>query len=323
MSKNKKIAIGILLLFMLLLPLIINQYILQIVIMTIASAVLGLTFMLSLKVGLPRFDIAGWMGVGAYTSALLMTKAGMSFWPTVVIGGLISVILGWMIYIIPMRRGMITFFIFTMIMSMALFQLFGSLDILGGWTGTGVVATPTLGPLKFEGKFSIYYLGLFFIVLVIVVLNLLYKSKIGRAWNAIGSSPKLASSVGVNVIKYRMANVLIGNFIISMVGSYFIVYARAAVPTAFSFALSIQMMMYVVVGGMFYSVAGPIIGATIIAFLPEYLRIADQYASILTSAVIILIVIFMPMGILGLFNMRIIPWFYRTKLYARIKAKLA
>lgn len=323
MSKNKKIAIGILLLFMLLLPLIINQYILQIVIMTIASAVLGLTFMLSLKVGLPRFDIAGWMGVGAYTSALLMTKAGMSFWPTVVIGGLISVILGWIIYIIPMRRGMITFFIFTMIMSMALFQLFGSLDILGGWTGTGVVATPTLGPLKFEGKFSIYYLGLFFIVLVIVVLNLLYKSKIGRAWNAIGSSPKLASSVGVNVIKYRMANVLIGNFIISMVGSYFIVYARAAVPTAFSFALSIQMMMYVVVGGMFYSVAGPIIGATIIAFLPEYLRIADQYASILTSAVIILIVIFMPMGILGLFNMRIIPWFYRTKLYARIKAKLA
>ncbi len=320
MSKNKKIAIGILLLFMLLLPLIINQYILQIVIMTIASAILGLTFMLSMKVGLPRFDIAGWMGIGAYTSSILMIKYSMSFWPTVLIGGLISAILGWIIYIIPMRRGMITFFVFTMIVSMALFQLFGSLEFFGGWTGTGVVPTPHIGPFQFDGKFSIYYLGLFFTVLVIVVLNLLYKSKIGRAWNAIGSSPKLASSVGVNVVKYRMANVLIGNFIISMVGSYFIVYARAAVPTAFAFGISIMMMMYVVVGGILYSIAGPIIGAIIIAFLPEYLRIADQYASIITSVIIILIVIFMPMGILGLLNMRILPWFYRTKLYARIKA---
>lgn len=321
MSKYKKIAIIIFALLLVALPWILNPYILQIVIGTISLAILGLAFMLSMKVGLIRFDIAGWFGVGAYTSILLTIHLGMPFWLTIPIAGLVAVVLGWLIYIVPMGRGMLTFFVFSMLVSMAFFQLFGSVAFFGGWTGTKVVDPPSIGSFVFSSKESIYYLGIVFFALVITVLMLLYKSKIGRAWSAIQSSTKLASSVGINVLKYRMANVLIGNFIIAMTGCFFIAFARVATPASFGFGISMNMMMYAVIGGIFYSISGPIIGSLIFSFIPEYFRIAKSFAPILTSAVVILIIIFMPMGILGLINMRLLPWVYRTKLYANLKRK--
>lgn len=321
LTKQRKIALGIFALLLLVLPFIINPYILQIVIMTITFAILGLAFMLSMKVGLFRFDIAGWYGVGAYTSILLTIHLGMPFWLTIPIAGLIAVVLGWIIYIVPMGRGMITFFVFSMLVSMAIYQVFGSVEFFGGWTGTKVVAPISIGSFVFTSKESIYYLGLVFLALIITVLILLYHSKIGRAWNAIGSSPKLASSVGINVVKYRMINILIGNFIIAMVGCYYIAYAHVATPFSFGFGISVNMMMYAVVGGILYSISGPILGAVIISFIPEYFRVAKEYAPILTAAAIILIVIFMPMGVLGLFNMRILPWFHGTKLYKSLRSK--
>ena len=318
MSNTAKIALGVLILLLIAIPRWVNPYVLQILILTITYAMLGLAFSFTLRVGLPRFDIAAWWAVGAYTTALLMKKGGMSFWPTILIGGIIAVLLGWLIFKITIPRGMIVFLMFGMVTAMAMQQLFGSISFFGGWGGTGLVPRVTIGSFKFVRKPELYYLGLFFLTLNIVVYYLLYNSKIGRAWNAIGSSMKLASSVGVDVVKYRMANVLIGNFFLAMAGSYYIAYSLTAVPSTFSFHNSIYVMMYAIVGGLFHSLAGPIIGAAIITFVPEYFRVVKEYEPIITSAVIILIIIFMPMGVLGLIDQRLKPWFFHTKWYIRL-----
>lgn len=308
MSKIVKVTIGVLVLLLLVLPWWINPYMVKIMILTITYAMLGLAFMLSMKVGLLRFDIAGWWGVGAYTTALLMKQAGMSFWLTLPIGGMIAVILGWLVFVIAIPRGMMVFFLFGMIATMALYQIFGSVQFFGGWGGTGVVPPPSIGSFEFVSKPSLYYMGLFFLAVTLLVYYLLYKSKIGRAWDAVGSSLKLASSVGVNVVRYRMANVLIGNFFIAVTGSYFVAYSLVAVPDAFSFHKSVFTMMYAVVGGLGHSLVGPIIGSMVVTLIPEYLRIAKEYEPIITSAAIILIIIFMPMGILGLVTQRLKHW---------------
>jgi branched-chain amino acid transport system permease protein len=241
----------------------------------------------------------------------------MSFWPTILIGGIIAVLLGWLIFKITIPRGMIVFLMFGMVTAMAMQQLFGSISFFGGWGGTGLVPRVTIGSFKFVRKPELYYLGLFFLTLNIVVYYLLYNSKIGRAWNAIGSSMKLASSVGVDVVKYRMANVLIGNFFLAMAGSYYIAYSLTAVPSIFGFHNSIYVMMYAIVGGLFHSLAGPIIGAAIITFVPEYFRVVKEYEPIITSAAIILIIIFMPMGILGLIDQRLKPLLFHMKWHTR------
>jgi ABC-type branched-subunit amino acid transport system permease subunit len=74
MSKIAKIAIVVIVLLVLTLPWLINPYVLQILIFTITYSMLGLAFAFTLRVGLPRFDVAAWWGVGAYTTALLMRR---------------------------------------------------------------------------------------------------------------------------------------------------------------------------------------------------------------------------------------------------------
>jgi len=302
MSKLAKVAWAALIAVVIALPWLINPYVLQVFILTITYSILGLAFALSLRVGLPRFDIAAWWGVGAYTTALLMQKAHMSFWLTLPIGGIIAMALGTLIFAIAIPRGMIVFLMFGMVTAMAMQQIFGSVDFFGGWGGTGVVPHPTLGSFAFVRKPELYYLGLFLLAVNLLAYYALYNSRIGRAWNAVGSSLKLANSVGINVVKYRMANVLIGNFFLAVAGGYFVAFSLVAVPDTFGFQNSIFVMMYAVVGGLFHSLAGPIIGAFIVTLIPEYLRMAKEYEPIVTAIAMILIIVFLPMGVLGLID---------------------
>jgi len=316
MSKLTKITLGIVVILLIIFPLFSNAYTVQVAITTITYSMLGLAFAFSMRVGLPRMDIAAWWGVGGYTTAILM-KDGMSFWLTALIGGLIAVIIGAIVFSIAIPRGMMAFFIFCMVLSMAFYQIYGTVKFFGGWSGIVNVPVPTIGAFEFIAKRDIYYMGLFFLVLNGVVYYLLYNSKIGRAWNAIGSGLKLARSLGIDVVKYRMANVLIGNFFIAVAGSYFVGYYRAAFPSIFSFAAGLNVMVYLIVGGFSYSLAGPILGALIATFVPEYLRVKAEYQVIFTSAIVILILMFLPFGVIGWVDQKVRPWLSSQKWYSR------
>ena len=89
-----------------------------------------------------------------------MLKTGMSFWLTIPIAGLISVALGYLVFKVAIPRGMMVFLMFGMVLSLAIQQIFGSLQFFGGWGGTEVIAPPSIFGLKFTQKPSLYYLGL-------------------------------------------------------------------------------------------------------------------------------------------------------------------
>jgi branched-chain amino acid transport system permease protein len=313
MSRLAKIGLIVLGLFLLILPWLVNPYLLQVVILTLTYSMLGLSFNFTLKVGLPRFDITAWWAVGAYTTAMLMWKADMSFWLTLLIGGMIAVGLGWLIFSLAIPRGMMVFLLFGLVLVLAVQQFFGSISFFGGWGGTGVASRATLGPITFVNKPELYYLGLFFLGMTIAVYYLLYNSKIGRAWNAIGSSLKLASSLGIDVVKYRLANVLIGNFFIAIAGGYLVAYSVIIVPDNFGLANSVYIMMYALVGGLAHNLSGPVVGALILTFVPEYLRVAREYEPIITAVITIIIIIFLPMGILSLYDKLVKTRFVHTK----------
>lgn len=312
MNKTKVISLAVLIALLLLLPWLVNPYVLQIVILTITYSMLGLAFALSLKVGLPRFDIAGWWAIGAYTTAILVIKTGMSFWLTIPIGGLIGVLFGLAVFSVIIPRGMMVFLLFGMVLTLGIQQIL-TLTFFGSWGGPGVVKPAAIGSFVFNRKPSLYYMGLVFLALNVAVYNSLYRSKIGRAWNAIGSSLKLADSVGINVVRYRIANVLIGNFFLALAGSYYVAYNQAVAPNTFSFPATVYVMMYLVVGGLASNIAGPMVGALIVTFIPEYLRLAKEYEPVVTGVAIILIIIFMPKGIMGILEDRITPWLGRVK----------
>lgn len=306
MPKRLRVAIGFLAILLIALPWVVNAHTLQLVILTITNSMLGLAFASSMRVGLPRFDAAAWWGVGAYTTAVLM-KIGMSFWLALAIGGITAVILGWIIFAIAVPRGMIVFLLFGIVVVMAFRQLFGSLQFFGGWGGTGVIPSPTIGSFSIIAKRDLYYMGLFFLGLNLVVYYLIYDSRIGRAWNAIGSSTRLAHSIGIDVVTYRMANVLIGNFFLALAGSYYLAYSLVTIPEICSLHNSIYAMAYAIVGGISYSLTGPIVGSALITFLSEYLHFTEELEPIITSVILMLIIILLPKGVLSLIDINVRP----------------
>jgi branched-chain amino acid transport system permease protein len=311
------IGLALIGLILLTLPMYASPYMTQIAITTITYSMLGLAFALGMRVGLPRLDLAAWWGIGGYTTALMM-KAGVSFWVTVLAGGIIAVILGWLLFSLALPRGMIAFFTFCMVLSMAIYQVFGSVKLFGGWGGLTSVPAPTIFSLVIDSQLEVYYLGLFFLVITVTIYYLLYHSRIGRAWGAISSSLKLAQSVGVNVVRYRLANVLIGNFLIAVAGSFFVAYYRAAIPSIFSFQAGVNTIVFLFIGGFGHSLIGPILGAIIATFIPEYFRFAQTLQSIAAAVVVILILMFLPMGILGVIDRWLMPWLLKRKWYARL-----
>jgi branched-chain amino acid transport system permease protein len=307
MSKTKAVVLAVVGLVVVTLPLYATPYMLQIATTTTCFAMLGLAFGLGMRVGLPRLDIAAWWGVGGYATAVLM-KHGVSFWLTVPAGGLIAVIISFLVFSLALPRGMVAFFVFSMVIAMAFSQVFGSLSFLGGWGGITNVPSPTVFGFPFDTQNRIYYLGLLFILVTIAVYLAFYHSRIGRAWDAITSSPKLASSVGVDVVRYRMVNILVGSFLIAATGSFYVIHYHAAIPSVFSFNAGVNTIAFLFIGGFTHSLAGPILGAFIVTFVPEYLQFAQTLRPIIIAAVVILILMFLPAGILGVWDNRIKPF---------------
>ncbi|NLO27063.1 MAG: branched-chain amino acid ABC transporter permease [Actinobacteria bacterium] len=314
---TKKLVFAVAVAVVLALPWMTGPYTTQLFILTMTYGMLGLSFAFTIRVGLPRFDSAAWWGVGAYTTAILMTKADMSFWLTLPIAGIVSMAVGFLIYRIAIPRGMMVFLMFGMVIALAIQQLFGSVEFFGGWGGTEVIEAPAIGGLVFDGKRELYYLGLGFLGFNLICYYALMRSRIGRSWNAIGQSVKLASSVGINVVRYRMANVLISNFFLALTGSFYMAFSLVAVPATFGLDKSLNVIMYVIIGGIAYSLLGPLVGALILAFVPEYMRVAAEYESIITAVVIILVVIFLPEGVLGWVSGRARPWLLRRRPWVR------
>jgi branched-chain amino acid transport system permease protein len=278
---------------------------------------LGLAFSISWKVGLIRLDLAAYWAIGAYSTGMLMTKADWPFWPTILVGGLLAALVAWGICMLTLPRGGLVFFGFSIVFGLVIQQILGTVDFFGGWNGIQTIPRPTIGPLIFTNRTEYYFMGLAFLVINFLVFYLLYNSKTGRAWSVTGSSVDLAKSMGINVVRYQMATVLLGSFFTAVAGCYFASYQLYITPASFGFYQSIMVPMYVLVGGLSHFLVGPVVGAIIVTFIPEYLKVTAEIEPIVTAVVLILVILFLPIGVLGLLGKG-----WRSSLFARIRSKL-
>jgi len=243
---------------------------------------------------------AGFFAIGAYTSALLVTRAGLSFWLAMPIAGVASALFALIIFSAALRSGPLVFFGMSLVSSFIVMEVLGTVDFFGGWEGLMGIPAPKVGSFVFKTKTSYYYLVMALLLLNILAFSALYRSRIGRAWSAIGSSVRLAEAQGINVYRYRLAASIVASFSAGVIGAFYAHYQSLLVPNTFSFILSIYVQMFALIGGLAFFIAGPIFGSGVMVFLPELLRVAEQFQPILYSILIILIVIFLPGGILSL-----------------------
>jgi branched-chain amino acid transport system permease protein len=297
-----------------------SPYYIDLLIVTMINAALAMTFIMMLRTGLISLGIAAFWGIGAYASAMLVTRGHLSFWLSLPLSALIAAALAFVIGFIIIRNAGFTFVILTTVIGMLFVVAVGNISWLNGYNGISsipapnTIAIPFLPPIVFDSKVSFFYLGLFIFIVVILIINAFYSSWAGRAWNAIGLNPRLAQSMGVNVFRYRLFSFVIASGIAGLMGSFYAHYQAFVIPNAFNlFPKAIYFQVYAILGGIEFATLGPIVGSALLTFFPDLVSMTQEISIILIGALMVLLIIFLPKGLLSLlqYRKRISGWINR------------
>lgn len=303
---NDIITFFLVLIFTILLPLVIkNPYIIHLFIMTCIGIVLGMSFSMAYAPGLINIGVAGYYSIGAYASTLLVKKLDFSFWAALPVAILITGIISLVTGLAFIKAGTFTFVILTLLFNLALVQALGQVEVLGGWSGfvniprPEPIVIPYYSAIDFSTHTSCYYLILVMLLLIVLAFYGLYSSRIGRAWNAIRESSHLAETLGVDVYFFRVFAFVVASCAAGTVGSFYAHYFGTLEPVTFGGFASIYIQLYSVLGGLDFPILGPIIGAIIMTFVPEVLRITSEIQPIIFGVLLIVLILFLPRGIIG------------------------
>jgi len=267
-----------------------------ILIMILLNAMLAVSLRLIMNTGEISFAHAAFMAVGAYASAILVTRASLDVWVAFPLAALVSAALAVVVGIPVLRVKGVYFFLVSFAFGMVVILIIKSWPgFLGGTWGISDVPQPP----GITTTASFYYLILGFSGLTLLVMYLLDKSRFGIALKAIKGSDKLAESVGISVIKHKVAAFAIACFFAGLAGAYYAHYMQHVGPYVFDFNKSIQILMYTVIGGAFH-ILGPLVGAGILVTLQEVFKEFQSYSMIAFGAILVLTMLFLPDGIVSI-----------------------
>ena len=240
---------------------------------------------------------AAFFGIGAYASALLTTKAGMSFWEAlpivIILSGLIGMILG-----LPSLRLREDFLAITTIgINFIVEALFLYVPFFGGALGIGGIPRVFLFGVKLKGM-AFFLLCLGFLAIVIFICWWFTRSWGGVACFALREDESAASSMGISPVRFKLLAFVIGTMMAGLGGALYAHYMRFISATDFSFPMSITFLSMIVLGGM-GTLWGPLLGAVLLGVLPELFRPIVDYRILFYTALLLVMIRFQPAGLLG------------------------
>ena len=265
-----------------------------------ATAAIFILLALSLNIitgyaGQAMMGQAAFFGIGAYTAAILTTR-GVNFWLALLAGMAVSGLFGAVLGVISMRLQADFLAITTIGINFVMVALFNNLKITGGSLGL-TVKKPVLFGIKF-GNQQFFILTVVFIVILCLLIVKMRHSWFGMALASINNDPAAASSFGINVHKYQILAFIIGTSVAGLAGGLYAHRMGFIASSDFAFTVSIEILSMVVIGGI-GTIRGPIAGGILLSFLPEFLRFADNYRSLVYGLLLVLMVRFMPEGLIG------------------------
>ena len=242
---------------------------------------------------------AAFFGLGAYTSAVLTAKLGFHPWGAFFMGILLSSCVALIIGIPSLKLKGHYLAMATLGFGEITYIVFNELtDITGGPSGIGGIPKISLAGYTMNTDIKYYFFVWAFLLLILTLsLNLIH-SRIGRALRSIHDSEVAANAMGVNTSKLKIQVFMISAVFGSVAGSLYTHYVTFVSPSSFGLFFSILLVMMVVIGGM-HSVWGALIGATLLTILPEFLRALKDFEIFVYGAVLLLIMIFLPRGLIG------------------------
>ena len=263
-------------------------------------------------------------GIGAYTVAITCQYWKISPWISIWLGAVISMVVAFVFGKPLLRLKGHVFAISTMALAECARIIFVNWKWVGGATGVYIYTKGVNEYLymQFKNPLNYYYVFLIFVVAILVMIKILEKSKFFYYLRTIKGNEMAAESVGIDVAKYKNRAYIMSAAIVSIGGSLyaqFLLYIDPA--TIMTLNISMMIVLTAVMGGV-GTVEGPILGAIVLTTISEYSRVyLGQYGGldlILYGVLVILIVLFIPGGILSIFN----KWFEKREA-AKTKSEVA
>jgi branched-chain amino acid transport system permease protein len=260
-------------------------------------AAIGLNLLVGYT-GLISLGHAGFLAVGAYATALLQLKLGLSFWLALPVGGLIAGAFGFLVGLPALRMSGPYLAIATVGFGIAVQQILVKWEGLSGGSLGVHPPRPTLGNLVLDTEVRLYYVIVPVTVLLTILAVNLVRSRVGRAFVAIRDSDIAAEAMGVNLTLYKTLAFAVSAFYAGIAGGLLAALVGFISPESFNILESVNYFTMIVVGGL-GSILGAILGALLISVLQHVLSGVKSLPQVVYGLILVLVVIFEPMGLRG------------------------
>jgi branched-chain amino acid transport system permease protein len=248
--------------------------------------------------GLFQFHHGVFYGVGAYTVALMLKKTSLPMWTGFIAGPIAAAIIGLIIGSLCVRLTRLYFGMLQISLGSLIWVIvFRWYSFTGGDDGIPGIPMPSI----LSSLNNSYYFILIILVICLILMYMILKSPFGSTLQAIRDNPQRCEAVGINVRRHQLAAIVIATFFAGVAGVLFVVLERSVSAELLFWVLSLEIFIMCLLGGWF-TFAGPILGAAMIVALRTFVGIFTQYWTLILGIVLILIIFFLPEGVMGYFQ---------------------
>ena len=256
-----------------------------------------------------QFSFGGVMffGTGAYTSSILLTSFGVppiiGIFAAIFMGAFLGLIVGYLSFRSGLRGSY--FALITLAFAELLRVLANSVEFTGGGVGLFLTYAPGLHNLQFNSPTGFYYFSLVLLVISLAIAMWLERSRFGAQLVAIRENEDAAEALGIDTLKCKVYAIMIMGGMGGAAGTFYAQkYLYIDPPISYSIALSVEMLLVTIVGGM-GTVFGPLVGSFFLHIVNEFARHfidTPGVSLIVYGFILILIISFLPNGLVGLFR---------------------
>jgi len=282
---------------LILLPLVCSEYIKVVAMQIFVWGVFAISYDLLIGFsGIVSFGHAMFFGTGAYMSALLMLKAGFSFWATLPFVVVSCGLIGFFVGLLTLRFANIYFTIVTLALGQFFFFLITNAltyQFTGGDDGLHGI------PVILSGKTQMYYLALVFLMTMLFIAKRIIASPVGRTLVAIRENEFRAKMIGFNVLSYKLMILVISGAIAGLAGSFNAAVLRSVFAGFMGALTTVEVLLMTIIGGM-GSLVGPVIGAALVTICQLYLSSYFESWLLIFGGIFVIVVLFLPKGLINI-----------------------
>lgn len=284
-----------------------DKYVLRIATMCLLYVMITLSLNLMVGfLGQMSFGHAAFYGIGAYTTAILTTTYDVPFLAAFVAAGIVAGLFGLLLGLPVLKLKGYYFTIITMVFCEIIRVVeLNWMDLTRGPLGIMAIPKPEILGFAFSTPQRLYFFMLVLVVLSAIVVHNIMNSRIGYAILAIRDDELAAGAMGIPVFRYKMIVFIISSLMVGLAGAFYACYSSYIDPSSFAASVSNNMLVMVIFGGLGNTV-GSFIGAITLTVLPEMLRGLMQYRQLIYGALLVLLMMVKPQGLLGDINFKYI-----------------